>query len=304
MLTDVLPPGSPPSDTTACSQPAATEAHAAAATARLRVHVGCTFEYATAPGAQLLLLVEPRPDGEGVRLVRSSRVLQPAQCFRIIEDPFGNRCWRVEARSDRLLLRYDAVFTTPDAPDEGAPDTPGVAVAALPDETLPFLLPSRYCPSDQLIDEAWQRFGATPDGYARVQAVCDWLHAEIAYSAGASGPGTSALDTLRTRQGVCRDFAQLGVALCRALSIPARYTYGYLPDYGVPADLTPMDFHAWFEAFVGQRWYTFDARHNLPRRGRIKVAHGRDAADVAMVTSYGVARLETMTVRADATRLA
>jgi len=273
-------------------------------TPRLRVHVGCTFDLATAPGAQLLLLVEPQPDGERVRLVRSGRLLRPAQEFRIFADPFGNRCWRVEAHGPRLSIQYDAVFTTADAPDEALPDAPAVPVAALPDETLPFLLPSRYCPSDQLIDEAWQRFGASPEGYARVQAVCDWLHAAVNYNAGASGPGASALDTLRSRQGVCRDFAHTGVALCRALSIPARYAFGYLPDYGVPLDPTPMDFHAWFEAFVGQRWYTFDARHNVPRRGRIKVAHGRDAADVAMITSYGVAQLETMTVRADATRIA
>jgi transglutaminase-like putative cysteine protease len=156
--------------------------------------------------------------------------------------------------------------------------------------------------SDLLIDRAWRLFGETPPTWARVQSVCDWVHTNIEYRLGSSGTATTALDILEQRVGVCRDFALAAVALCRALNIPARYTFGYLPDIGVDPPDTPMDFHAWFEAYVGGRWYAFDARHNRPRIGRVVVGRGRDAVDTALSTAYGAVRLERMVVWADEAR--
>ncbi|HTE86328.1 MAG TPA: transglutaminase family protein, partial [Dehalococcoidia bacterium] len=153
---------------------------------------------------------------------------------------------------------------------------------------------------DLLLDEAWRLFGAVTPGYARVQAICDWVHANIEYDPDSAGPTVSAVDTYFKRHGVCRDLAHLPAAFCRALNIPARYAFGYLPDYAVEPPGVPMDFHAWFEAYLGGHWYTFDARNNIPRIGRVKIAHGRDAVDVAMVTSFGWAQLQSMTVWTEA----
>jgi transglutaminase-like putative cysteine protease len=196
-------------------------------------------------------------------------------------------------------VRYDAVVEVPDEPDPVVPDAALVPVEELPDDTLVFTLPSRYVQSDRLLDEAWQLFGGTRLSWARVQAVVDWVHANVRYETGSSTPSVTALDVFERRVGVCRDFALLSVALCRALNIPARYTFGYLPDIDVEPPDTPMDFHAWFEAYLGGRWYAFDARHNRPRVGRVVVGRGRDAVDTALSTAYGPVRLERMTVWAD-----
>jgi transglutaminase-like putative cysteine protease len=177
-------------------------------------------------------------------------------------------------------------------------DAPQTAIEDLPDDALQFTLASRYCQSDLLAGPAWDLFGAVPSGWRRVQAVCNWIHQNVTYGTG-SDSTTSALDVYNARTGVCRDFAHLGVALCRALSIPARYVFGYLPDAGITPPDIPMDFHAWFEAFVDGRWRTFDARHNYPRTGRVPIARGRDAVDVAMMTTFGPSRLQTMTVWSD-----
>lgn len=152
-----------------------------------------------------------------------------------------------------------------------------------------------------MLADALRLFGHTPATWARVQAICDWVHQNVAYDPEASGPDQlgPAVGTYHRRRGVCRDFALLAVAFCRALNVPARYTFGYLPDVGVPPPETPMDFHAWFEAFVGGRWYAFDARHNTPRSGRVPVGHGRDAVDAALITAYGDARLQRMLVWAE-----
>ena len=189
-----------------------------------------------------------------------------------------------------------------DVDDEPDPREPGallVPPAELPDEVLGFTLPSRYVDSDQVANEAWQLFGDTPPTWERVQAVCDWVHANIRYDPNAVVPHGTARQLLDRRAGVCRDFALLVTAFCRALNIPARYTFGYLPDIAVDAPDTPMDFHAWSEVFIDGRWYTFDARHNMPRVGRVVVGFGRDAADVALTTSYGALNLLKMQVWAE-----
>jgi len=160
-------------------------------------------------------------------------------------------------------------------------------------------MPSRYCLSDVLFPRAQELFGLTPPGWARVQAICDWVHTNIRFSYGTSTPATTALDVLANGIGVCRDFTHLAIAFCRALNIPARYAFGYLPDIDVPPATAPMDFCAWFEVYLGGRWYVFDARNNERRKGRVTIARGRDALDVAMLTTFGMVTLASMIVRAD-----
>jgi transglutaminase-like putative cysteine protease len=244
------------------------------------------------------MLVRARPDEEH-RTLFESRWLRPEVPLHEYVDWFGNRCWRFTIPAGTLALRYDALVETDREPDPVHPAAPLVPVDHLPDETLLFTLPSRYVESDQLIGDAWRLFGDTPATWARVQAVCDWVHANVRYETGSSGPSTSALDVYRERKGVCRDFALLATALCRAVNVPARYVFGYLPDVAVEPPDVPMDFHAWFEAYLGGRWYTFDARHNRPRIGRVVIGRGRDAVDVALTTHFGAARLREMTVWAD-----
>lgn len=264
----------------------------------MRVRVGCEFKYETEAPVPMLMLVRARPDADH-EIRYESRWTEPVLDVREYGDGFGNPCWRFVLPSGPSVVRYDAIVEVSGAADLVVADAPLVPVQQLPDEALVFTLPSRYIESDLLLDDAWRLFGETPPTWARVQAVCDWVHANVEYGYGLSGPSTTALDVFKQRQGVCRDFAQLSVALCRALNIPARYTFGYLPDIAVEPPDVPMDFHAWFEAYLGGRWYTFDARHNVPRIGRVKIAHGRDAVDVALSTAYGGATLQSMVVWAD-----
>ena len=264
----------------------------------MRVRVGCEFKFQTRAPVPMLMLVRARPDAEH-ETVYESEWTEPRFGLREYRDSFNNPCWRLVLPEGDSLVRYDAVVEVSAEPDMVVPDAPLAPAHELPDETLVFTLPSRYIESDLLLDDAWRLFGETPPTWARVQAVCDWVFQNIEYKTGSSGPATTAYDVFRTRVGVCRDFAQISVALCRALNIPARYTFGYLPDIAVEPPDIPMDFHAWFEAYLGGRWYTFDARHNQPRIGRVKIAHGRDAVDVALSTAYGAAGLTSMVVWAD-----
>ena len=197
------------------------------------------------------------------------------------------------------IVRYDALVEVPSSYDEIVPQAAQTPVEELPDEALIYTLPSRYCLSDALSDTAWSLFGQVTPGWPRVQAICDWVHTNVRFQYGSSTPMTTAVDIYEQRVGVCRDFTQLGVTFCRALNIPARYVFGYLPDIGVPPADSPMDFCAWFEAYLDGRWYSFDPRNNVPRIGRAVIGRGRDALDVAMVTTYGSPRLVTMVVWAD-----
>ena len=266
----------------------------------LHVHLGCAFDYDTTAGIEFVILVQPPPHGERAHALWSQQTILPTLPVRTYRDSLGNDCWRVTAAGPTLTFRYDALFAVPEAPDVVNYAAQQLPLPEVPDAVLVYTLPSRFCQSDLLVDDAWRLFGTAPLGYARVQAICDWVHSNITYGTALTGPSVSAVDTFQVRQGVCRDLAHLPIAFCRALNIPARYVFGYLPDADVVAPDPPMDFHAWFEAYLGGRWYTFDARHNTPRGGRVKVAHGRDAVDVAMVTSYGLATLQRMTVWADA----
>ncbi|MES1265096.1 MAG: transglutaminase family protein, partial [Variovorax sp.] len=214
-------------------------------------------------------------------------------------DGFDNACARVHVDGgvQSVRLRNDAVVHDnglPDAQDFGALQW---APADLPVETLRFLLPSRYCEVDsELLAFAWSRFGQTPLGWARVQAICDFVHGHLRFDYQRAMATRGALGAFREQVGVCRDFAHLSITLCRCMNIPARYVTGYLGDIGIPPVPYPMDFSAWFEVWLGNRWHTFDARHNVPRIGRIPIAHGRDAADVPITMVFGENSLQRFEV--------
>lgn len=267
------------------------------ATQALYVNVGCDFVYELDYPAPMLLIVRPQ-DWPAQRLLSERRLVEPDVPIDEYVDGFGNRVWRLVAPAGRLRLHYDAFIEVPAAPDPLLPGLPKTPVEQLPAEVLAYTLPSRHCQSDLFIDDAWRMFGDMPGGWAQVQAVCDWIHGNIAYGKGSTS-NTSSDEVYRQRRGVCRDFAHLAVTFCRALNIPARYVCGYLPDIGVEPDPTPMDFHAWFEVFLDGAWRTFDARHNRRRIGRVLIASGRDAVDVAFATIYGGSRLAQMRVWAE-----
>jgi transglutaminase-like putative cysteine protease len=264
----------------------------------MRIRVGCEFVWETTAPVPMLMLVRPRADADHIT-VYESRWSDPQLPIHEYTDLYGNNCWRFVAPTGISAIRYDAVVEIPETPDPVVPHAALHAVEDLPDEAIVFTLPSRYIESDKLLDAAWGLFGNTAPTWERIQAVCDWVHTHIEFVNGASTPATTAWDIYQQRTGVCRDFALLAVAFCRALNIPARYTFGYLPDIAIEPPDVPMDFHTWFEAYVGGRWYTFDARHNTPRVGRVVIGRGRDAVDCALSTAYGNARLAKFTVWSD-----
>jgi len=265
----------------------------------MRVRVGCEFGWETEAPVPMFMLVRPRMDAEHIA-VYESKWIEPSDIpLHEYHDLFGNICWRFVAPPGLTTVRYDAVVEIPETADPVVPHAALHPVEDLPDEAIVFTLPSRYVESDQLLDDAWTLFGNTPPTWARIQAVCDWVHHNITFRNGSSTPSTTALDIYKQRAGVCRDFALLAVAFCRALNIPARYTFGYLPDIAIEPPDVPMDFHTWFEAYVGGRWYTFDARHNTPRIGRVVIGRGRDAVDCALSTAFGAARLAKFVVWSD-----
>jgi transglutaminase-like putative cysteine protease len=246
----------------------------------------------------MTIQVRPRSDSSH-RLVTETWTSMPQLPVDEYSDIYGNPVKRLVAPQGSLSLRYDAICTVP---DEADPDGSGVGqtpVEQVPGELLHYTLPSRYCLSDELMDPAWDMFGHTQPGWSRVQAICDWVHGNIEFQYGTSNPLTTAVDVLKTRKGVCRDFAHLAVSFCRAMSIPARYVFGYLPDIYVPVAPEPMDFAAWMEVWLGDRWWTFDPRNNARRVGRVLIGRGRDALDVAMLTTFGPAEFRSMTVWAD-----
>jgi transglutaminase-like putative cysteine protease len=213
-------------------------------------------------------------------------------------DTFGNRCARFVAPKGHLRLSSSTLIQDSGAPDPISVDARELAVADLPNDMLRFLLSSRYCEVDRFTNIAYELFGNIAPGWGRVQAICDWVHTKVAFNYQQARPTKTAMDVYTERVGVCRDFQHLAITFCRALNIPARYATGYLGDIGVPVRL-PMDFSAWFEAWLDGEWRTFDARNNQPRVGRILMATGLDAADVALTTSFGQADLRHFFVVAE-----
>jgi transglutaminase-like putative cysteine protease len=245
----------------------------------------------------LMLSIEPARLGD---LLSEHRIhFSPDVASRDYVDMFGNTCTRIVAPPGLLEIRNEFLIADSGLPEEVAPQARQLEVGALPDEVLIYLLGSRYCDTEKLSNLAWSLFGGITAGWQRVQAICDYAHDRISFGYHHARSDRTASEGHEERIGVCRDFAHLAVTLCRCMNIPARYCTGYLGDIGVPIDPAPMDFSAWFEVYLDGRWFSFDARHNHPRIGRIVMARGRDAADVAISTNFGGVQLVRFSVVTD-----
>jgi len=253
----------------------------------MQIRVGYELIYDCPQPTPMMLMLNIHESRAGDLIVPDILRTDPAIPISQYRDAFGNTCSRIVAPAGRLTLTADALVRDSGEPERIDLADPQHPVEQLPDECLVFLLGSRYCETDRLSETAWQLFGNAPTGAARVQAICDFAHRQIAFGYQNARATRTAFEAHGERVGVCRDFAHLAVTLCRCMNIPARYCTGYLGDIGVPPVDDPMDFSAWFEAYVGGRWQTFDARHNVPRIGRIVMARGRDAADVAISNTFG-----------------
>jgi transglutaminase-like putative cysteine protease len=258
--------------------------------------LGCSFGLDSVVPASAIMQVAPRPQ-PGLSI--STETWHASSYHHCYVDHYGNRCERFELAAGATHVVYEAQAVVSAPADVIRPETPETPVASLPDDVLRFVMPSRFCLPDELGHEAWQRFGGVTPGWGRVQAIVDYVHDHLEFMPGASNPWTTAADAYRSGQGVCRDFAHLAITFCRALNIPARYVFGYIPDIDVIGPAPPMDFAAWFEAYLDGHWYTFDARNNTPRVGRVVVGRGRDAVDVALITSFGPLTLTSFGVRAE-----
>jgi transglutaminase-like putative cysteine protease len=235
---------------------------------------------------------------------RDNLVVDPPLPMAAYRDSFGNWCTRLVAPKGQMRISADAIVRDNGAADVVVPNARQVPVPELPEEALVFLLGSRYCETDRLSDTAWNLFGKGPTGWGRVQAICDFVHRHITFGYEHARATRTALEAYNEKVGVCRDFTHLAVAFCRCMNIPARYCTGYLGDIGTPPPYGPMDFAAWFEVFLDGHWYTFDARNNTPRIGRVLIARGRDAADVAISNAFGPNTLTSFKVWTDEVRAA
>jgi transglutaminase-like putative cysteine protease len=226
-------------------------------------------------------------------------ITEPHIPLTAYRDSYGNWCSRIVAPQGQLKLSTDALVRDSGQPDVVAWQARQTPVPELPDDTLLFLLGSRYCETDRLTETAWQLFSQSPTGWGRVQAICDYVHNHITFGYEHARRTKTAWEAFQERTGVCRDYAHLAIAFCRCMNIPARYCTGYLGDIGMPPPYGTMDFAGWFEAYLDGQWYTFDARNNMPRIGRVLIARGRDAADVAISSTFGPNTLKSFVVRTD-----
>jgi len=253
----------------------------------MQIRVGFEIAYAAAQPTPMVIMLSIHPSRRQDIIGAEAVVAEPDVKIGFYRDSFGNICGRLVAPAGGVTLRGSALVRDSGLPDRVAPDAQQLPIDQLPDDVLLYLMASRYCETDKLTDIAWSLFGNSKPGWPRVAAICDFVHDHVTFGYPHADVSRTAHDTFVERKGVCRDFAHLAVTLCRCMNVPARYCTGYLGDIGVPPDPCPMDFSAWFEAYIGDRWYTFDARHNTPRIGRILIARGRDATDVAITTSFG-----------------
>jgi transglutaminase-like putative cysteine protease len=267
----------------------------------LRISAGARFSLNSVVETPAVFIIRPEAS-DTVRIVRESWTSTPALAHRDYVDLYGNACRRMMLPQGDFVVEYDTLVETHNELDPYEPDLGEVPIAAVPDDALVYTLPSRYCLSDMLGNTAIELFGNVAPGWNRVQAICDFVHGHIRFQYGSSNPFTHALDVYQNATGVCRDFAHLTISFCRALNIPARYAFGYMPDIDVANPILPMDFCAWPHLYLGGRWFIFDARNNERRRGRVTIARGRDALDVAMLTTYGQTFLNSMDVIADVAR--
>lgn len=260
------------------------------------IRLGYEIEIECQQPTPVVSLLEIHPERQPDIKRQTPVATTPATSSKLYTDIHGNTCRRFYAPAGTFRLRYDAVVE-----DSGKHDAVNTLAAITPVQELPsdaivYLLGSRYCETDHLAQMAWDKFGHIEGGWARVQAICDYVHNRLSFGYGYARSTRTAAQAHEERVGVCRDFAHLAIALCRCVNIPARYVNGYLGDIGVPADPAPMDFSAWFEVFLDGKWYSFDARHNIPRIGRIVIARGRDATDVPLLHSFGPHRLNLFKV--------
>jgi transglutaminase-like putative cysteine protease len=257
----------------------------------LTVRIGCRLHYNATFEAPMLLNVKPRHDAHQF-IAQEQFELTPFTSTTEFEDDHGNSVLRFTLQPGFNALSYDALARVPSASEDFAHLDQPISPQRLPAHLLRYTMPSRYCDSDKLRDFAWQKFGHLTHGIERIQAITNWVHENIEYRAGSGSPEISAHDVIQRGYGVCRDFAHCGVALCRTFNLPTRYVSGFVPDIACFDPGTPMDFHAYFEVYMGGRWQVFDARFNTPRTGRVRIAAGYDAATCAFSTHYGAAQLQ------------
>ena len=253
----------------------------------MRIQVGYELLYDCPHPTPMMLMLHIHHTRAHDIVVPDQVTTSPSVPVAQYRDGFGNWCSRIVAPAGRIRIASTAILN-----DSGLPDPAGHMahrhpVQDLPADVLVYLLGSRYCETDRLSETAWKLFEHAPDGWARVQAICDFVHNHIVFNYADARPTRTAWEAFNERRGVCRDYAHLAVALCRCMNIPARYCTGYLGDIGVPPPYGPMDFAGWFEAYLGGAWHTFDPRNNVPRIGRVLIARGRDATDVAISTTFG-----------------
>ena len=265
----------------------------------MKIRAGFEIAYDCPQPTPMILQVSVHPSRQADLITWDGLQVHPRIPANTYHDTFGNFCHVIRAPAGRLTLSTDFLVQDSGKLDEVAPHAMAHPLEQLPVDTLIFLLGSRYCETDRLSDFAWSTFGHLPKGWPLVQAICDFAHDRIKFGYEHASPSKTAFDAYTEGRGVCRDYAHLAVTLCRCMNIPARYCTGYLGDIGVSVADSPMDFSGWFEAFLDGDWHVFDARHNTQRIGRILIARGRDAADVAITTTFGVNRLAGFTVVTD-----
>jgi len=262
------------------------------------IKIGFDIQFEVPAPTPMILMLYVHPSRQADLRGEEKITVEPNIPLTDFTDLYGNRCARVLAPAGDIRFSLETLIEDSGQPDTKDPDAIQHAIEDLPNDTLPFLLTSRYCEVDKLSDIAWKLFGETTPGWARAQAINTWVHDHITFGYHFADSSKSAFDVYNDPRGVCRDYSHLAIAFCRCMNIPARYTTGYMGDIGVPVVL-PMDFSGWYEVYLGGRWHTFDARHDIPRIGRIVMARGRDAADVALTTNFGRAILKKFFIISD-----
>jgi transglutaminase-like putative cysteine protease len=262
----------------------------------MQIRAGYEISYDCAQPTPMILTLSVHPSRIDDLITLDRMRLEPFMVPNTYHDSFGNFCHVIRAPAGRVTMSADFLIRDSGEPDASVIEAEQHALEDLPVNALVFLLGSRYCETDRLSNEAWSLFGGAPKGWPLVQTICNYVHDRIKFGYEHASPTKTAWRAYQEGRGVCRDFAHLAITLCRCMNIPARYCTGYLGDIGVPPNPAPMDFSAWFEVYLGDRWYTFDARHNTPRIGRILMGRGRDATDVAIVTSFGPCNMASFKV--------
>jgi transglutaminase-like putative cysteine protease len=265
----------------------------------MKIRVGYELIYDFAQPTPMIMVLSIHFTRASDVIMPDHLTIDPSVPVTPYRDGFGNWCSRIVAPAGRVHLKAEGMVRDSGRPDVVASEAQQHAVEDLPTDTLIYLLGSRYCETDRLTETAWKLFEKSPPGWRRVQAICDFVHHHIAFGYEHARPTMTAFDVYNEGKGVCRDYAHLAIAFCRAMNIPARYCTGYLGDIGIPPPYGTMDFAGWFEAYLGGRWYTFDPRNNMPRIGRVLIAQGRDAADVPITLTFGPNTLVSFKVWTD-----